>query len=1380
MNRLYIKFLCLFLLFSFLPSSVQAIDEKNIPSQLKSWKSWVLHGKEDYMCPNPYNNGNEYLCIWPSRLKMELDGRGGRFTQEWIIYSEGWVPLSGNKNAWPYEVAVDKVKVPVTNRNGVPSIRLEKGNHTVKGVFKWNNMPEMINVPLKTGLVELKVNNKPVESPLLDAAGRLWFQNKRVTETTEDKSDIKVFRMLDDNIPMIITTLARLWVSGQAREIKLDDLLPGNFIPMELKSPLPVLINQKREVVVQARPGIWDIYITARSKNSVNNIGPVKTVFGQETWVIKKQNHLRMIKISGVQAIDPGQTDLPRDWKSYPAYIVNNGDEIILEQIKRGDPSPAPDQLQLHRIIWLDFNGKGYTFKDRINGTMSRQWFLVMDPPAKLGRVTLDGVDQLITSHEKENKPGVELRKGVLNLEGESRLESGIRAIPAVGWDHNVQSLSGRLNLPPGWKLMTVKGVDSIKGTWLQNWTLLDLFLVLVISMAVFKMWNIRAGILALVTLALIYHEPSSPRTVWIHLLAATALLRYIPEGWIRKLVSLWRVIAIIALIIITIPFMLKQVRTGLYPQLERISNYSRYDRPALNLISQKRVMRPYENREIRQAELQKAQIAPFELDEVTVTASRGDKAFYGGSRNVMLQDPNALIQTGPGLPQWQWHSYDMQWNGPVESNQEIRLWLISPAMNCILAFLRIILLAFLVLFIMDLKSFQIKALKTAVPILLFLMVSAPFSDMANASEQDGFPPETMLRELQGRLLEKDDCFPYCADSPNMLMTLDNNNVRIVFRVNASVETAVPLPGSSILWNPENIYIGSKSADTLYRDRKGTLWVLVPKGIHNIILQGKAPHVNEFQIPLPMIPHSVNLEVKGWSVHGVDREGRVQGSIKLIRLDQKSKKGQDKKEQKEIDKGVAQLQPFFHIERIVSLGIEWKLLTTVTRVTPANDPVVVTIPLVRGESVITGGIKVENDKTVLSMSPGETEKRWVSTLETASEISLTADESSEWTETWILDASPIWHCEFSGIPLIHHQDNTGQWRPEWKPWPGESIVLKISRPKAIPGKIITVESANLNHTPGIRTSSSKLSMTLRSSQGGQQKIQLPDGASLRQVKIDNRSQPINQQDKNVTIPLNPGTQTVSLEWQQGTGSQMMTVTPEVSIGAEAVNSNITFNIPKNRWVLFVKGPLMGPAVLFWSYLMVIVLAGVILGRIKWTPLGTASWILMGVGLTQVPAPTAILIAGWFLAMGIRKKAVSAEKAWVYNLVQVLLTIWFVGAMSGLWSSIERGLLGIPNMQIAGNGSSDFILKWTQDRITSDLPSVSVISVHIFIFKALMLLWALWLSYSLILKWLPWAWGCFNEGGIYRKSRKKDTKEKDDLISKPDEENNNEPDPDEKL
>ncbi len=1349
----------IFLLFLFfnVPVNGKVIDDKSIPLQLKPWKQWVLYGTEKYSCPNPFNNGNEYLCMWPSRLDIRLNETGGSFSQEFIVYSEDWVPLPGNMNAWPNELTVDGKKIPVVFRNGAPSVLLEKGSHIVKGMFKWKSMPEMINIPEKTALVDLVINNKPVESPLLDNSGRLWLQNKKIAKTEEDRLEVKLFRMIDDDIPMYITSLLRLYVSGQGREVKLTDLLPAEFIPMQISSPLPVLIGEKGEVIVQARPGKWEIYIKTRSKGPVNSVGPADTPHGQEIWVVKSQNHLRMIKVQGVKGIDPGQTDLPGEWKSFPAYLINKGDTLVLEQTRRGDPSPAPDQLTLHRNIWLDFDGKGYTLQDSINGTMSRQWYLAMNSPVKLGRVVLDGVDQLITSHGRDNKPGVELRKGEIDLQGESRIESGTNTIPAVGWDHNVQQLSANLNLPPGWRLLNVNGVDSIEGTWLQNWNLLDLFLVLVLSTAIFRLFNIRYGILALITLVLIYHEPGAPRIVWIHLLAATALIRFIPDGWVKKIIELWRLASIITLIIIIVPFVVKQARTGLYPQLERTRSYARY------LMRQKAPMPVLIESKMKKAEMKTRQAVSsiadrtedeFTLEEVTVTANKEyDRGYYEQSQNVMLQDPNALIQTGPGLPQWKWHSHDMSWNGPVDSTQEISLWLISPPVNLVLAFVRIILLALLALYIMDLKKIKIEGLKTASSAMFILFLLVPAADRAFADDNGNFPPPEILKELKDRLLEKDECFPYCADSPDMELSIDKDNVRVVFRVHASVEAAIPLPGSLMMWNPEEVYLGKNAAKNLYRDKRGVMWILVPQGIHDVILRGRIPAANEFQIPLTMIPHNVSLKADGWATYGVDRDGRVQGSIKFVRLEKKSNEGTSESN--------SVLPPFFHVERIISLGIDWQIHTLVKRITPANDPVVVSIPLVKGESVITGGIKVENNRTVISMSPGEIEKRWISTIEPSNEISLKASETSEWIESWILDASPIWHCELSGIPLIHHQDRTGQWRPEWRPWQGEEIAIKITRPAAIPGKIITIDNAKLTYSPGKRISMSELSLNIRSSQGGQHKITLPENASLRQVTIAGRSQPINQQGRSVTIPLNPGAQAVELEWQQKTGSRVVTTSPSVDVGTEVVNAYVTFKMPQNRWILFANGPVMGPAVLFWSYLVVIVLAGILLGKVKWTPLGTTSWILLGLGLTQVSSPSAILIAGWFIAMGVRKQAVQNQKPWVFNLAQLMLAVWFLLAMVNLWFSIQRGLLGIPDMQIQGNVSSNFILNWTQDRVASELPTPTVMSLHIFFFKGLMLLWALWLAYSLILKWLPWAWNCFSEGGIFKKMGKGKAKKVND-------------------
>jgi hypothetical protein len=41
-----------------------------------------------------------------------------------------------------------------------------------------------------------------------------------------------------------------------------------------------------------------------------------------------------------------------------------------------------------------------------------------------------------------------------------------------------------------------------------------------------------------------------------------------------------------------------------------------------------------------------------------------------------------------------------------------------------------------------------------------------------------------------------------------------------------------------------------------------------------------------------------------------------------------------------------------------------------------------------------------------------------------------------------------------------------------------------------------------------------------------------------------------------------------------------------------------------------------------------------LGKTVITPLRTRQWLLLGLGLTQVPAVVAVLVVGWLLAMGI--------------------------------------------------------------------------------------------------------------------------------------------------
>ncbi|MCD4716563.1 MAG: hypothetical protein K8R45_07455 [Desulfobacterales bacterium] len=970
-----ILFIPIFLLIAVAAWASTAPDTETIPSSLEEWKPWVLHGKEDHFCPTPYNKGHIFRCTWPSRLELDLAKRGGRFTQQWLVFKKGRVPLPGSRGMWPQDVKVDGKSVPILVKENLPCVHMTPGEHTLKGFFVWSEMPEMIRVPEASGLVSLTLNQKAVDFPLLDDKGRLWLQKQREVRTKEERVEVRIYRLLNDKIPMQVTNLLKIDVSGQAREITLGGVLLKGFVPMNINSPLPSRLGPQGELMIQARPGRWEIRILTRSDGPLYKIGPVKTFFGQEIWAFQSQNQLRMVKIQGVPSVDPKQTDSPLKWKRFATFIIKDGDQMEFKEIRRGDPDPAPDQLHLKRTWWLDFDGKGLTVRDRINGTMSRNWYLAMNRPGVLGRVSVDGTDQLITAQGKDKKPGVELRRGRFDLVAESRFEASTGTIPAVGWDHDFKSVSGFLNLPPGWRLLTSSGVDVMPGTWFERWTLLDLFIVLIISLAVFKLWNWRWGVLALVTIGLIYHEPGSPRLVWLHLLAETALLRFLPDGWVKKLVRFWRLGSIVTLLVMAIPFMVQQVRWGVYPQLEKHGTVSPYSGQKA-LDAGVRVHKDEQKRA-----LMKGKKAPSGIRSYARSRVMQDKLDYSQRQAVLVQDPNALIQTGPGLPNWTWRSYNMKWNGPVDRVQQVRLWLFSPAVNLVFSLVGVVLLALLIFVLMDFREWKLNAgnfhlISIVLCVLLFPGLSS------GETKNDEYPPKELLQQLGERLLEKPDCLPNCADSPQMELTVDSESLRILFRVHAAMETAIPLPGSSKSWRPKQVLVDSRPATGLFRDKEGLLWVLVPEGIHTVTLMGVTPPETTFQIPLPLKPRKGTIQSEGWDVQGVDKDGRVQTSIKLTR--------QKENDHKLPIRTAMTLSPFLHIERVISLGLDWQVRTTVRRVTRLGTPIVVSVPLIAGESVTTSGIRVEDGNALIHMDSGARETKWISTLKQSRVIRLQA------------------------------------------------------------------------------------------------------------------------------------------------------------------------------------------------------------------------------------------------------------------------------------------------------------------------------------------------------------------------------------------------------
>jgi hypothetical protein len=211
----------------------------------------------------------------------------------------------------------------------------------------------------------------------------------------------------------------------------------------------------------------------------------------------------------------------------------------------------------------------------------------------------------------------------------------------------------------------------------------------------------------------------------------------------------------------------------------------------------------------------------------------------------------------------------------------------------------------------------------------------------------------------------------------------------------------------------------------------------------------------------------------------------------------------------------------------------------------------------------------------------------------------------------------------------------------------------------------------------------------------------------------------------------------------------------VDLGAPASNITLGFEMPHDRWLLATNGPRLGPAVMYWSELAALILFALILGRVPFTPLRTWHWLLLGLGFSTFSWPVLALVTLWLLGTGARVRWQLPDDIdpWRFNAAQVAFAALTIAALIAIVVSVPSGLLGRPDMHIAGNGSYGNSLRWFADRSIGALPVASVFSLALWVYKVLILAWALWLSFAL-LRWLPWAWRSFTMQGLWRSRREK--------------------------
>lgn len=1360
---------CLLVLSTSIQAQMTADDA--LPASLKDWRAWVMHDLDYRACPfvatRAPNAAGDFVCAWPGTLHLDANVDGAVFSIVWRVEAPSRVYLPGDAQHWPQQVTVNGQAQPVLDHGDAPALWLASGNYTIKGSIPWRERPQTLTVPENIGLIALSVDGKSIAQIQRDG-GEVTLGRGAAAAQQADHIDVRVFRKLTDGVPAQLNTQILLAVSGQAREETLGPVLPEGFAPISIDGDWPARVDADGKLRVQVQPGNQTLTLRARA------LAPLTAVIAylapapwpkQEIWSYAADPHLRVTAASSAVQVDPRQSDVPDDWQNLPAFALADGVKISIEQRSRGIAPDAANRLTLQREAWLDFAGGGWYAHDNIRGTMLNGWRLDAAAPYTLEQAKAEnakngqGEDLLVTRGANSDSSGVEWRTPNVDLSANLRIASPA-AMPVAGWQQSFDSVQERLHLPFGYKLLAAPGADSASGSWIAGWTLLDVFVCAILVLLAWRLLGLPGAAAATAYLVLGYQESAAPLWSLIAVLALALIARALPEGKLARVASRLRAAALLVLVLIALPFVATQVRDALYPQLEA-GGYAANPEQAQYASAPER-QRIMEKR--KPALIEVAPPTPMsiqtppppaspmlagaanlaaksgKLESITVTGSN--------FKRVDVTDhysQTTVVQTGAGMPNWYLGSEAMlNWSGPVPATQSVRLliappWLVRPLRIALVA-----LLAFLILRLFRGTAPDFRIPRRAKLGAGLLVISGIL--LAPSAQAQGYPPESLLQQLRSRLLEAPKCAPACASVAQVQVAADGDAVSVILEAHAGERVALPLPNAGDSAMLKSVQVDGATTDAVARGSDNTGWLELPRGVHRVQLAYAAAG-DKVTFAFSLKPARVLFQGKGWNASGISDDRLLANSLTLarVRADAGAKPAF----------GVQQFPPYVQVTRSISLNLEWSVQTLVSRLAPKTGGFTIAVPLLKGEHVSTPGFKEVDGKVEAAIADGADGTDWSSNLDKGTELTLTAPALTDRAEIWRVVVSPTWHVEFSGVPGVDVSSNgdANDYRNfEFHPLPNESLTLKVTRPPALEGAQRAIDAASLSSDAGQHAATHTLNLTLRASQGGDQVITLPADAQVLGVMRDNTQINLRAQNGKLTLPLTPGSHRFEIRFRTDAALGMLTHTPPVALGLSAANVNLALNLPENRWLLATWGPPVGPAVLYWGELLVMILVAFALSRSGRTRLKFRDWLLLGLGFSTFSWGALILVVVWLFAFDWRGREAQPRKDSLFNLSQVGLALLTLFALIGLISAVPQGLLGSPDMHVTGNGSTAQTLQWFADRSADALPQASAISVPLWVYKTLMLLWALWLANALI-GWIRDAFAAWTKDGYWRNKPK---------------------------
>ncbi|TCI06918.1 hypothetical protein EZM97_30305 [Dyella soli] len=1327
---------------------VLPVMAQEVPPALKDWQEWVLHDVPQHACPVLVSQGRTGAakeCAWPGRLAIDAGKDGARFTFAVHVDVRSWIALPGDSHNWPQQVTAGSKPVVVLDRNGTPSLQLEPGDYELHGVLAWDNRPPRLVVPETIGLVTLTLDGNPV-SRIERNGFQLTLGEAAAAQRVADALSLRVFRKLSDGVPALLESRLEFKVTGSAREQVLGPVLPKGFTATSLSGDLPAKLEGDGRLRVQLRPGTWTISLGARAGSVLSKVStslPAAPWPTQEIWSYADEPSLRSTRAEG-EATDAAQADVPGEWRGLPAYVVDEAHGLVVEQGTRAGEGGQGDQITLHRELWLDADGRGLTAVDDLEGKLRHSQRLDVTAPWQLLRASQGEMPMLVTTAGKT--VGVEVRRTSLDLSAGLRLPDH-GSMPAGGWQLPLDGIDAMLHLPHGYRLVGATGADVSPDSWIARWSLLDLFVVALIALLAGRYLGWPWALAAVGFLALSLHEDGAPRWTLAVALALALLMRVLPDGRLRIVSRTAAGVLVLVAALWALPFAATQMSYALHPQLEEEASVYHAPPPPPSAMAVEEeassnaapapqapaVAKPADMLQDADGNEQRAR----RLETVTVTGSRIAPA------DVLSQelDAHAVLQAGRGIPRWDdGNNYRLGWSGPVTPDQTARL-VIAPAW--LVRLLRVVSLALLVALLGRLALNLLRPARSGASgwklgggvVALLALSLAPHGAHAQST-----PDKDMLAVLRSRLVEAPRCTPDCASVAQAAFQVGGDALSLDLEVHAGTAVAVPLPlGDDAL---QLLSVSQDGRDAALLRRSDATLVKVDAGVHHLALRYRIAPVDTSTVHFPLIPRHVTFRGEGWAANGLD-EGRLLGDSLALNRVLSSADG------KTLSAIEQTFPPYVRIKRSLELGNEWNVTSEVKRMAPVTGGFSIELPLLPGEHPLGDDMRVQNGHVVVTFNNGQDTIEWRSRLDRTDHIALTAPALGDRAEHWLLVSAPIWHVETKGVP--------GNLEDEgllFQPLPGETLDVAITKPKGVAGDTVAFDNVSVESHAGDRATETTLTLSMRAMRGGEHAITVPAGAELLDAQRDDTKLSLAIRDGKLSLPLMPVSARYVIKLRLPQGAGVITRTPAFALDAPTANITLSHVLPDNRWVLWTWGPTDGPAVLYWSQLVVLLLAAWLLARYAPTPLRFQHWLLLGLGFSAFAWGAYALVVAWLILLGLRARHVLSERygTW-FNVLQVALAGVTLVAIIVLITAVPKGLLGMPDMHVEGNHSAVPTLNWFADQADSALPQGGVFSVSLWVYKIAMLAWALWLANALI-GWVRWGFDAWSHGGYWRKRKPK--------------------------